>query len=165
MINDPPTPLARPPTNRLRAGLVADRCLAKAPALAWPAQAPTEASAPALTAERGETGSIATAALDNETWVAPWARGGITGASVDGGDFEAARAAAREAEENYSRAGNPEGALAARRTEMSLRGDEAMGSIAPLLQKRYIPPAVYVALTQAAQGYIMKRSSVLWKRM
>ena len=116
---------------------MADRCLASAPALARPAQAPAEAAAPALTADRDETGSTATAALDNETWVAPWARGGSSGTSVGGGDFKAARAAAREAEENYSRAGNPEGALAARRTEMSLRGDEAMGSIAPLLQKRY----------------------------
>lgn len=63
-------------------------------------------------------------------------RSGSGNASVDERDFEAARAAAREAEENYSRAGNAKGALVARRTEMSLRGDEAMVSIAPLLRKR-----------------------------
>lgn len=113
---------------------MADRCLAKAPALARPAYPPITASASA--AERDGTCSTATAALDNEAWLAPWARNGNIGVGVDGGDFEAARDAAREAEENYSRAGNLEGALAARRTETSLRGDEAMVSIAPLLRKR-----------------------------
>lgn len=151
-----------PPSNRLRAGLVADRCLAKAPVLARPAQASIEASTPALTTEGDGTGANATAAVDNGTWLAPWARGGSTDVGVGGGDFEAARAAAREAEDNYSRAGNPEGALMARRTEISLRGDEAMGSIAPLLQKRYTPPAVNVAFTHAGHGF-GSCSRVFWK--
>lgn len=135
LINEPLPPRSQP--NRLRAGLVADRCLAKAPALARPVHAPNEASVSALTTEGDRTGSTATAALDNETWLPPWARGGSIGVDDGGGDFDAARAEARQAEENYSRAGNPEGALVARRTEMSLRGDEAMRSVAPLLQKRY----------------------------
>lgn len=116
---------------------MADRSLARAPALARPVHAPTAASAAASATDSGATGSDAAAALDSEPWLISWARGGSTGLGVGGGDFEAARAAAREAEENYSRAGNPNGALAAKRTEMSLRGDEVMVSIAPLLQKRY----------------------------
>lgn len=92
--------------------------------------------------DRDGTGSTTTADdADAEPWLAPWVhRGSGNGdgsADVGGGDFEAAKAAAREAEDNYSRAGNAAGALVARRTEMSLRGDEAMGSIAPLLRKRY----------------------------
>lgn len=147
--------LSTPPppgrNNRLRAGLVADRCLAKAPALARPAHVPAKASTAALPSETDGTGSTAIAALDNDTWLAPWTRGGGIGVGIGGSDFEAARAAAREAEENYLRAGIREGALAARRTEMSLRGDEAMVSIAPLLQKRYRPWCI-VALTQAGHG-------------
>ena len=105
---------------------MADRCLAKVPALARPAAMAAAASP----TEKGVAGS-STVSLDGEPWLVPWARGGGVGV-----DFEAARAAALEAEENYLRAGNPAGALAARRTETSLRGDEAMVLIAPLLQKR-----------------------------
>lgn len=116
---------------------MADRCLARVPSLAGRAHASTDVSAPALTTGRGGAGSTAAASSDNEAWLTPWARGGSTSIGVGGVDFEAARAAAIEAEENYSRAGNLEGALTARRTEMSLRGDEAMVATAPLLPKRY----------------------------
>lgn len=66
---------------------------------------------------------------------------GDGGVGVGGGggrerDFEAARAAVKKAEENYATAGNETGALVASRMEMSLRGDEAMVSIDPLLEKR-----------------------------
>lgn len=117
--------------SRLRAELVADRCLARVPALARPAA--TTAAASEI--DRGAAAGSSVDPLDDEPWLAPWARG--VGVGVGGVDFEAARAAALEAEENYVRAGNPAGALTARRTEMSLRGDEVMVSIAPLLKKRY----------------------------
>ncbi|CAN0444452.1 unnamed protein product, partial [Ectocarpus sp. 12 AP-2014] len=58
----------------------------------------------------------------------------------------------KEAEENYETAGNEMGVLVARRMEMSLRGDEAMVSIDPLLEKRaYV--AVVEGLDQARRLY------------
>lgn len=124
VVLDPPLP-----ATRLRAGLVADRCLAKAYSLAPPAAATSTAFT-----------TTAMATVDGEQRLAPLMGDG--GVGVDGGvggrerDFEAARAAVKEAEENYQTAGNEMGALVARRMEMSLRGDEAMVSIDPLLEKR-----------------------------
>ncbi|CAM9432817.1 unnamed protein product [Ectocarpus fasciculatus] len=133
---------------RLRAGLVADRCLAKASSLAPPATATS-------TAQRNEAGATPADGVDGEKRLAPliWDSGDRVGGG--GGrerDFGAARAAVKEAEENYETAGNEMGALVARRMEMSLRGDEAMVSVDPLLEKRaYV--AVVEGLDQARRLY------------
>ncbi|CAB1108970.1 unnamed protein product [Ectocarpus sp. CCAP 1310/34] len=130
---------------RLRAGLVADRCLAKASSLAPPAAATSTAFATtamataAADAQRSEARTTPAIGVDGEQRLAPVMGDGGVGVEGGGGrerDFEAARAAVKEAEENYETAGNEMGVLVARRMEMSLRGDEAMVSIDPLLEKR-----------------------------
>ncbi|CAM9356030.1 unnamed protein product [Ectocarpus sp. 4 AP-2014] len=146
---------------RLRAGLVADRCLAKAASLAPPAAATSTAFATtamataAATPQHSEAGTTPAIGVDGEQRLSPVMGDGGVGVEGGGGrerDFEAARAAVKEAEENYGTAGNEMGALVARRMEMSLRGDEAMVSIDPLLEKRaYV--AVVEGLDQARRLY------------
>lgn len=112
---------------RLRLGILADRCLAEAPKLLHAAGATEFDTGPTRSASGA---SPTNDNVDEETLKIgddDHARG------TSGRDFEAARAAAREAENNYGRAGNGEGALRARRTELSLRGDEAMVAVGPLL--------------------------------
>lgn len=75
---------------------------------------------------KGNPGQIPQAPEENE--------GRLVRSGYD--DFEAAKAAAREAGVNYDRAGNVDGALRARRTELSLKGDEAMAAVRPLLDNR-----------------------------
>ena len=122
------------PFARLRAGIMAERCLAKAPTLARKANTTVTIGDAAIVA------STPAAVLQEPSVVAvdfswsPWGHGDEAASTV--GDFEAAQAAAREAEDNYTLAGNPEGALRARRTELSLRGDEALVAVAPLFDKR-----------------------------
>ena len=127
---------------------MAERCLAKAPTLAR--------KAPPTTTTNTTNATDTTVAVDATTiatstptppetqgktrisvdfsWLSPWGNGDDELYTI--GDFEAAQAAAREAEQNYALAGNPEGALRARRTELSLRGDEALVAVAPLLDQR-----------------------------
>lgn len=110
---------------RLRAGIIADRCLAKAPALA--ATVTATATTPPSTAT-----AVAASGVQEDLGLL----GRDSGARGSCGDFEAARAAAREAEENYARAGNAGGTLRARRMELSLRGDQAAAVVAPLMHQR-----------------------------
>lgn len=112
---------------RIRAGIVADRCLAKAP---------TFAASPGTTDSLLLRAGIKSSPVVKA--VAPTLGNTVPlDRSTGGGDFEAARAVAREAEANYGKAGNTEGALRARRTELSLKGDEAMAAVGPLLDRRY----------------------------
>lgn len=116
---------------------MADRCLARAIVLAETNKAIVgdesrdEATKPEDVG-RPTTSSIATAAHLGLT-----SRGYHGFRSIEA--FEAARAAACEAESNYASAGNTEGALRARRILMSLKGDEAMVDAVSLLQQRYTP--------------------------
>ncbi|CAM9347008.1 unnamed protein product [Ectocarpus sp. 12 AP-2014] len=144
---------------RLRAGLVADRCLAKASSLAPPAAATafatTAMAIAAATAQRSEAGSTPASDVDGEQRLAPVMGDGGVGVEGGGGrerDFEAARAAVKEAEEKYETAGNEMGALVARRMEMSLRGDEAMVSIDPLLEERGGDVEASITLCEQAQS-------------
>lgn len=124
------------PFVRLRAEIMAERCLAKAPTLARKAyttvaigDAAIVASTPAAVLQEPSVVAV------DFSWL-PWGHGDEAIHTV--GDFEAAQAAAREAEDNYTLAGNLEGALKARRTELSLRGDEALVAVAPLLDQRCV---------------------------
>lgn len=108
---------------------MADRCLATAPTFVH-ATAATDADASRAGAKSSEINGTPreipqTPGEDDDRPV----RSGC-------GDFKAARAAAREAKDNYDRAGNVDGALRARRTELSLKGDEAMAAVEPLLDRR-----------------------------
>lgn len=124
------------PHHRLRAGIVADQCLAKAPLIAHAAAvaaADPDASA-ADDVKNSQTVSEET--LDEiHQEVGEMRDGDLFDSSS--GNFDAARAAAREAGDNYDRAGNADGTLRARRTELSLNGDEAMAAVGPLLDRRY----------------------------
>lgn len=112
---------------------MAERCLAKAPTLARkPTTVMAGGGAAAIVASTPAAVAQETSVAVDFPWV-PWDHGDEVFAV---GNFEAARAAAREAEDNYTLAGNPEGALRARRTELSLRGDEALIAVVPLLDQR-----------------------------
>ncbi|CAN0234177.1 unnamed protein product, partial [Scytosiphon promiscuus] len=125
---------------RRAVSLLADRCLAKAQTLARSAGATATIASDAALATAGNVAAVPPAAGSGEPWLAQLAQGGgnVGACRYDRrpGDLEAAKAAARESEDNYSIAANPAGALVAKRTGMSLMGDEAMVSIAPLLEKR-----------------------------
>lgn len=134
-------------TLRLRAGIVADRFLIKAPTLARSAT-PAAAEAEPLTKATDDTNGTTTDAP-----CLPLAGGDQSRA---GSDFEAARVAARKAGENYTRAGNPGGALRARRTEVSLNGDENMATVAPLLEKRCVesvPEVVSISNSSCCRSF------------
>lgn len=118
-----PAPPPSPPLSarsRLKAGILADQCLARAPTFlqANPGQSLETTDDSRASRERDGT-----------------AHGPGDGLRPDPGVFEEARAAAREAQDKYSRAGNAEGALVARRTELALEADEVMADVAPLLSR------------------------------
>lgn len=108
---------------RLSAGIVADRCLAQVPVL--------------VHAKGSRSLDPESLPQDIED-----AFPSLEATSVDQAPkqsiphYTAARAAAREAEDNYDKAGNIEGALRARKTEISLEGDEVMADVEPLLSRR-----------------------------
>lgn len=116
---------------------MADRCLARALALARTNRAIDGDESGDEAAQPEGVGRPTTSSTATATHLGLTSRGYHGFRSLEA--CEAARAAACEAEANYVRAGNAEGALRARRILMSLKGDEAMVDAVSLLQQRYTP--------------------------
>lgn len=116
---------------------MADRCLARALALAQTNRAIADDESGDGAAQPEDDGRPTTSSTATTAHLRLTSRGYHDFRSMEA--FEAARAAAFEAEANYSRAGDAEGALRARRILVSLKGDEAMVDVVSLLQQRYVP--------------------------